>query len=68
MVIVIAATKGLVQAMDTTRLVECSRPAALSAALSAAWEKSILDRLNFANRRCPTKSGTAPDDLEEVNP
>ena len=48
--------------MDRTRLAECGGPATLS----AAWEKSLLHRMNFTKRRGSTKSRIAPNNLKEV--
>ena len=60
--IVRAAAKGLIQAMDRTRLAECGGPATLS----VAWAKSLLHRMNFTKRRGSTKSGMTPNDLEKL--
>ena len=51
--IVRAAAKGVVKAIDTTRLAECGDPATLS----VAWAKSLLHQKNFTKRRGLTKSG-----------
>ena len=60
--IVKAAAREIVQTMETTRLAEYSGPATLS----VAWVKSLLQRMNFTNRRGSTKSGMAPGNFEKV--
>ena len=62
MEIVRVVAKGVVKAMDTTRLAECGGPATLSVARA----KSLLHRMDFTKRRGSTKSGMGPDDLEKV--
>ena len=59
--LVIAATRGITQAMDRTRLVEYGGPATLS----TSWAKSLLKRMNFTKRRASTKYSHPVDELEK---
>ena len=58
---VIAAARGIAQAMDLTRLVEYGGPATLS----TSWAKSPLKRMNFNKRRASTKYSHPVDELEK---
>ena len=49
--LVVAAAKGITQAMDRTRLAEAGGPATLT----ISWAKSLLKRMNFTKRRVSTK-------------
>ena len=59
--LVIAAARGITQAMDRTRLVEYGGPATLS----TSWAKSLLKRMNFTKRRASTKYSHPVDELEK---
>ena len=58
---VIAAARGIAQAMDRTRLVEYSG----SATPTTSWAKSLLKRTNFTKRRASTKYSHPADELEK---
>ena len=49
--LVIAVARGIMQAMNQTRLAECNG----SAVLATFWAKSLCERMNFAKRRASTQ-------------
>ena len=57
----VAAARGIVQAMDRTKLAEYGG----SATLTTSWAKSLLKRMNFTKRRASTKCGHSADELEK---
>ena len=60
----IAAARGIVQAMDRTRLAEYSG-SSRSNTLTTSWAKSLLKRMNFTKRRASTKCSYSADELEK---
>ena len=59
--LIIAAARGIAQAMDRTRLAEYSGPATLT----ISWAKSLLKRMNYTKRRATTKYSHPTDELEK---
>ena len=59
--LIIAAARGIAQAMDRTRLAEYGG----SATLTTSWAKSLLKRMNFTKRRATTKYSHPADELEK---
>ena len=59
--LIIAAARGIAQAMDRTRLAEYGG----AATLTTSWAKSLLKRMNFTKRRASTKHSHPADELEK---
>ena len=59
--LVVAAAKGITQAMDRTRLAEAGGPVTLT----VSWAISLLKRMNFTKRRVSTKYSHPFHELDE---
>ena len=60
--LVVAGTKGIVESLDRTQLVEYGG----DITLTTSWAKSLLKKMNFTKRRATTKCSIPPHVFRDI--